>query len=139
MAYPSVRLVSSIPAGAKLFSVPSQIFVFPPENFPRHLSIGILIIGSSEEGRLFASQSVMDQALRDCVGALRLGRPQLGIFTAEKGLLAGASGLGGGDVGTWGESCPKDPSIGLSGWQESFVEAARIFWVTMAGRYLCHL
>ncbi|CAK9054426.1 Transmembrane 9 superfamily member 4 (Endomembrane protein 10) (Transmembrane nine protein 4) (AtTMN4) [Durusdinium trenchii] len=38
---------------------------------------------------LFGSQSVMDRALRDAVGALQVGRPHLGILTAEKGLLAG--------------------------------------------------
>ena len=38
---------------------------------------------------LFGCQAVMDKALRDVVGALRIGRPHLGIFTAEKGLLAG--------------------------------------------------
>jgi hypothetical protein len=31
----------------------------------------------------------MDKALRDAVGALQISRPHLGIFTAEKGLLAG--------------------------------------------------
>lgn len=31
----------------------------------------------------------MDRALRDAVGALQVGRPHLGILTAEKGLLAG--------------------------------------------------
>ena len=31
----------------------------------------------------------MDRAMRDAVGALRIGRPHLGILTTEKGLLAG--------------------------------------------------
>lgn len=38
---------------------------------------------------LFGCQSIMDKALRDAVGALQISRPHLGIFTAEKGLLAG--------------------------------------------------
>eukprot|EP00931_Biecheleriopsis_adriatica_P090439 TRINITY_DN64419_c0_g1_i1.p1 TRINITY_DN64419_c0_g1~~TRINITY_DN64419_c0_g1_i1.p1 ORF type:complete len:379 (+),score=79.76 TRINITY_DN64419_c0_g1_i1:41-1177(+) len=40
-------------------------------------------------GRLFPSQRVMDKAVQDVVGALRIGRPHLGVLTAEKGLIAG--------------------------------------------------
>jgi len=43
----------------------------------------------SEGGGLFSSQQIMDRAMRDAVGALRIGRPHLGILTTEKGLLAG--------------------------------------------------
>ena len=43
----------------------------------------------SEGSGLFSSQQIMDRAMRDAVGALRIGRPHLGILTTEKGLLAG--------------------------------------------------
>ncbi|CAE7816993.1 TMN4 [Symbiodinium sp. CCMP2592] len=43
----------------------------------------------SEGSGLFSSQQIMDRAMRDAVGALRIGRPHLGVLTTEKGLLAG--------------------------------------------------
>mmetsp|Transcript_6371 Transcript_6371/g.17116 ORF Transcript_6371/g.17116 Transcript_6371/m.17116 type:complete len:373 (-) Transcript_6371:94-1212(-) len=42
------------------------------------------------DGSLFRCQSDMDKAVRDAVGALRIGRPHLGVLASEKGLVAGA-------------------------------------------------
>eukprot|EP00930_Biecheleria_cincta_P056756 TRINITY_DN42817_c0_g1_i1.p1 TRINITY_DN42817_c0_g1~~TRINITY_DN42817_c0_g1_i1.p1 ORF type:complete len:384 (+),score=70.15 TRINITY_DN42817_c0_g1_i1:45-1154(+) len=44
---------------------------------------------SEGDGSLFKAQSDMEKALQDAIGALRIGRPQLGVLVAEKGLVAG--------------------------------------------------
>lgn len=45
---------------------------------------------TAEAPALFCAQPHMDAAMRDAVGALRIGRPHLGVFSTEKGLVAGA-------------------------------------------------
>lgn len=48
---------------------------------------------SNITGSLFRSQLDMNLSIRDAIGALRIGRPHLGIYVTEKGLLAGAVGF----------------------------------------------
>eukprot|EP00928_Gymnodinium_smaydae_P025910 TRINITY_DN20503_c0_g1_i1.p1 TRINITY_DN20503_c0_g1~~TRINITY_DN20503_c0_g1_i1.p1 ORF type:complete len:404 (-),score=58.88 TRINITY_DN20503_c0_g1_i1:70-1215(-) len=41
------------------------------------------------EGQLFREQQAMDHAIRDVSGTLCIGRPRMGVFTTEKGRVAG--------------------------------------------------
>lgn len=45
---------------------------------------------TAEAPSLFRVQDHMNKALLDAVGAVRIGRPHLGVITTEKGLVAGA-------------------------------------------------
>jgi len=49
----------------------------------------------AEAPSLFRKQAHMDAALLDVVGTLEIGRPHLGVFATEKGLVAGAIRFGG--------------------------------------------